>query len=84
MHGKHMFLVLLKNSEFCVLFTGLASTFFNKKKTLKLGLTALFTRLKIILLYYFQFSVISGIQTELYYYTLYTQITKSAKASKNL
>ena len=30
---------------------------------LKLGLTALFTHLKIILLQYFQFSVISGIQT---------------------
>ena len=33
------------------------------KKTSKLSLTILFTHLKIILLQYFQFSVISGIQT---------------------
>ena len=37
--------------------------FFLAKTTLKLGLTALFTHLKIILLHYFQFSTISDIQT---------------------
>ena len=36
-----------------------------QKKPLKLGLTALFTNLKIISLQYFQFSAISGIQTYL-------------------
>ena len=36
------------------------------KKTLKLGPTVLFTHLKIISLQYFQFSVISGIQTDPY------------------
>ena len=35
------------------------------KSTLKLGPTALFIHLKIILLQYFQFSAISGIQTDL-------------------
>ena len=40
-----------------VLFTGPACTLFTQqKKTLKLGLTVLFTRLKIILLQFFQFS----------------------------
>ena len=34
---------------------------------LKLGLTTLFTHLKIILLQYFQFLIISGIQTNTYY-----------------
>ena len=38
--------------------------FFSAKKTLKLGPTALFTHLKIILLQCFQFSTISGIQTD--------------------
>ena len=33
--------------------------------SLKLGLTVLFTYLKIILLQYFQFSTINGIQTDL-------------------
>ena len=55
--------VLLKNSRFCVLFT--VNTFL-EKIILKLGSTALFTRLKIILLQYFQFSTISGIQTDPY------------------
>ena len=41
------------------LFTGPASTFF-AKTTLKLGLMALFTHLKIILLQYFQFLVFSN------------------------
>ena len=36
---------------------------FSGKTTLKLGLMKLFTHLKIILLQYFQFSAISGIQT---------------------
>ena len=36
----------------------------NANLTLKLGFTALFTHLKIILLQCFQFSVISGIQTD--------------------
>ena len=38
--------------------------YLKKKKTLKLDLTVLFTCLKIILLQYFQFLVISGIQTD--------------------
>ena len=46
------------------LFTGPASTFL-AKTTLKLDPTTLFTYLKIILLQCFQFSVISGIQTDL-------------------
>ena len=37
---------------------------FSAKTTLKLGLTTLFTHLKIILLQCFQFSAISGIQTD--------------------
>ena len=37
---------------------------FSAKTTLKLGPTTLFTHLKIILLQYFQFSAISGIQTD--------------------
>ena len=41
------------------LFTGPASTFL-AKTTLKLGLMALFTHLKIILLQYFQFSVFNN------------------------
>ena len=40
--------------------------FFLAKTTLKLGLMALFTHLKIILLQYFQFLVISGNQTDPY------------------
>ena len=39
---------------------------FSLKLSLKLGPTALFTHLKIILLQYFQFSAITGIQTDLY------------------
>ena len=35
-----------------------------KKKTLKFSLTVLFTHLKIILLQYFQFSIINNIQTD--------------------
>jgi len=54
-------------SEFfvCVhaLFTGLASIFLIKT-TLKLDSMTLFTYLKIILLQYFQFSTINGIQTD--------------------
>ena len=42
----------------------LQTTFFPKKTILKLCPTALFTYLKIILLQYFQFSAISGIQTD--------------------
>ena len=38
--------------------------FFLAKTTLKLGLTVLFTHLKIILLQYFQFSTISDIQID--------------------
>ena len=38
--------------------------FFSGKKTLKLDVTVLFTYLKIILLQYFQFSTISGIQID--------------------
>ena len=52
--------------DFCgsrVLFMGPVNTEFSKS-TLKLDPTALFTHLKIILLQYFQFSVISGIQTD--------------------
>ena len=59
------FCVLLKNGGSRALFTGLASMEFSKKKPLKLGLTALFTNLKIISLQCFQFSAISGIQTYL-------------------
>ena len=36
----------------------------SKNFSLKLGLTVLFTYLKIILLQYFQFSAISGFQTD--------------------
>ena len=43
-----------------LLFTGPTTTLF-RKKILKIGLTALFTHLKIILLRYFQFSVFSKI-----------------------
>ena len=43
----------------CALFTGPASTFF-RKTTLKLGLTLLFTHLKIILLECFQFLVFNN------------------------
>ena len=46
------------------LFTRLTNIFFLAKTTLKLGLTALFTHLKIILLQYFQFSIISDIETD--------------------
>ena len=38
--------------------------FFSLKTTLKLGPTPLFTHLKIILLQYFQFSIVSGIHTD--------------------
>ena len=63
----------IQHLEFCVfsvfsgsraLFTRPASTFFFIKITLKLGLTVLFTHLKIILQHCFLFSVISGIQTD--------------------
>ena len=59
------FCVFLKNGRSRVLFMELTRMEFSKKKPLKLGLTALFTNLKIILLRCFQFSVISGIQTYL-------------------
>ena len=48
----------------CVLFTGPTNHFFLVKLLLKMGLTVLFTHLKIIWLQYFQFSIISGIQIE--------------------
>ena len=37
---------------------------YSEKKKFKFGLTVLFTHLKIILLQYFQFSIISNIQTD--------------------
>ena len=49
-------------SGICTLFIRPANTFFSKNN-FKNGSTALFTHLKIILLQYFQFSVINGIQT---------------------
>ena len=52
-------------SGFHVLFTRPTNYFFFKKNiTLKMNLMILFTHLKIILLQCFQFSVISGIQTD--------------------
>ena len=56
--------VLLKNAWVPCIVYWTCKYFFQQKKTLKLGPTALFTHLKIILLQYFQFSTISGIQTD--------------------
>ena len=50
---------LLKNSRFCVMFTGPINTF-SAKKFLKLRLTILFIYFKIILLQYLQFSIFSN------------------------
>ena len=53
-----------KNSEFYILFIRLTNPLFRILLFL-LGFTMLFTLLEIILLQYFQFSVINDIQTDL-------------------
>ena len=77
---------LLKNSRFCVMFTGPINTF-SAKKFLKLRLTILFIYLKIILLQYFQFLIISSIQTDpknLTTLRFLAQKTKTTKRSDEL
>ena len=58
-----MRLAFVFKPEFRALFTD-PQTSFLAKFSLKIGLTALFTHLKIILLQYFQFSTINDIQTD--------------------
>ena len=48
----------------CII-NGIHKPLFSAKFSLKMGLTALFTHLEIILLHYFQFLAISSIQTDL-------------------
>ena len=72
------------------LFMGSTITLFRKKKNFKFGLTVLFTHLKIILLQYFQFSIISNIQTDpkvkfsLYFSRVYLHTVRNRHLPFNL